>query len=268
MPGHRPVDMLVQWTTRDVGEPLCPLRHRARRPAFRHPRHHRDLLAPRDVRHPALGAGWVDPGALHTAVMAGLTPDTATTTWWATRRARPTSAPPPCSFLSHPGVGPHLSVSVLAWPTRAWASPTARWRPWSTSPRWPWRRACWPTRAPATPVRRRGWRGRGRPRAAAPAAFPAWSLHNGDISYARGYGALWDTFLFQQRAVLEAMPGASPPSPTTSATGRARPSTAPPTIRGRVRRALLQALPMLPAPTWPPTRPSTPSTSAPPTLRS
>ncbi|KAL6786044.1 hypothetical protein ACKKBG_A01170 [Auxenochlorella protothecoides x Auxenochlorella symbiontica] len=209
MPGHRPVDMLVQWTTRDVGEPFvrfgtAPDDLRFAIPATTETYSRREMCGA-----PASGAGWLDPGALHTAVMAGLTPDTRYYYVVGDAQGAPherTSAPR--SFLSHPGVGPHLSVSVLGVADQGVGEPDGALAAMEYQP------------ALAVAARMLadaraghagfGAEGGGDADGRAPRRQPyRMVLHNGDISYARGYGALWDTFLFQQRAVLEAMPAAT-----------------------------------------------------------
>jgi acid phosphatase type 7 len=69
-------EMLVQWTTRDVGEPevrwgLEPSVHPFSAAAASRSYARGEMCGP-----PANAAGWVDPGTLHAAVLADLMPDT------------------------------------------------------------------------------------------------------------------------------------------------------------------------------------------------
>lgn len=112
-------DMLVQWTTRDMGQPYARFGLRPDNLMFASPAT-TERYGRRDMcGAPASAEGWLDPGHLHTSVMAGLTPNTRYyyVVADAAQNDPATGLAPRMSdvrsFLSHPGVGPGVTVSVL-----------------------------------------------------------------------------------------------------------------------------------------------------------
>jgi acid phosphatase type 7 len=72
----RSSEMLVQWTTRDVGTPVVKYGKTRGEYDYQVPGV-TDTYSKEDMcGEPASSSGWIDPGLLHTAAMSGLEPDT------------------------------------------------------------------------------------------------------------------------------------------------------------------------------------------------
>lgn len=188
--------MLVQWTSKNGTLPFVRFGYRPGKLIFSIPATTETYTRAQLCGAPANAEGWIDPGQLHTAVLSGLTPETryyyAVGTGLGTHLERLSEVH---SFLSHPGVGPDLSVSVLAVADQGVGEPDGARAAMEYQP------ALRVARSMEADFRR------GHPGldGAKPRGY-RMVLHNGDISYARGYGALWDTFLFQQRELMTRVP--------------------------------------------------------------
>lgn len=234
MIGHRPSDMLVQWSTRDAGDPIVRYGERPDDLRFAAPAvsstYHRKQMG----RHPANREGWVKPGMLHTAIMGGLTPGRLY--YYTVGDAAPEALrTEPKPFLAHPGVGPHVPVSILgaadmgvgevdgftaakeyqvALDVALSMSLDARD---VNSKHHTVEDAETPSGAASTAQAAGNASFAGLPAVGSyrlpppPTSFPfpgpyRLLLINGDLAYAQGYGALWDAYLYQMRDLLTSVP--------------------------------------------------------------
>lgn len=177
-----PGQMLVQWTTRDAREPRVKwgttngkLRHSCA--ARTHSYTRGDMCG-----GAAAAEGWIDPGSLHRGVITGLQPDTryyyifgSTEGGWSAEH----------SFVSLPAVGPNSSLSMLAIADMG--------------------------QAEADGTNENGY-GQQHPSLATMRGLMQHSegrrllLHNGDISYSRGYGGQWEVFADQIQPLATKLP--------------------------------------------------------------
>lgn len=172
--------------------------------------------------------GWIDPGMFHTASMTGLHANTKYYYQVGDSSLRGGeeqdhddggdgdgdgdggSWSPEMSFVSHPGVGPDVSVSFLAVADQGVGEPDGSIAAQEYEP------AIRVAQRLAEEVERGSpWYdddddGTKNNNYREPQPY-TMILHNGDISYARGYSALWDTFLLQQQAVATRVPYATCP---------------------------------------------------------
>ena len=180
----RPGEVAAQWTTRDEG--AAPAVQWGPAPgayassaAATSPTYTRaDMCGA-----PANASGWLDPGVFHRAVMTGLRPGQRYFYRYGDPAAREWSEE--ASFLAPPDRGPGSTVRLLAVADLGQAEVDGSLEVSQTQ-------AALGTAA----------------RLAAEAATGRFNalLHNGDVSYARGFSSQWDVFWDQMAPVATAMP--------------------------------------------------------------
>lgn len=197
--GERPSETRVQWTTARPGSPAIKFGTRSGQLEFLVPAmtttYSRDDLC----GAPATTAGWLDPGQINTGSMTELASNTRY--YYAVGDLETDTWSEEYTFMSHPGIGADVSVSFLAVADQGVGEPDG------STAAFEYQAALEVADRMADDVAA-GYDLKG-----AKNEIEEYSLivHNGDISYARGYSALWDTFFLQQAPVATRVPYATTP---------------------------------------------------------
>ncbi|PSC73699.1 inactive purple acid phosphatase 27 [Micractinium conductrix] len=187
MQGHlslmgAPREVMVQWVTRDAG--AAPTVRWGTSPDALAAAAHGDSLTYSRADMcgaPANASGWMEPGMLHGAVMGGLQPLTAYYYQYGDKELGWSEVE---SFVSPPATGPGASVTLLAVADLGQAEEDGSMG------------ASEMLASKATTACL----------AAEVAAGAQLLVHNGDISYARGFGSLWDRFFDQLAPTVRRVP--------------------------------------------------------------
>jgi len=178
-----PGEMKAQWVTRDAVEAAAVrwgrshdnLRHAA--PAAAHTYTKDDLCG-----EPATSVGWVDPGVMHSATMTGLMPDTQ---YFYQYGDEDLGLSRVLSFVTPPVAGPHATVALLHVADMGQAEVDGSNELSMMGP------SLNTTARLARELMRGDYR---------------LVIHNGDISYARGYATQWDVFYDQIQPLATRVP--------------------------------------------------------------
>ncbi|KAL4852697.1 putative dolichyl pyrophosphate Man9GlcNAc2 alpha-1 [Chlorella vulgaris] len=186
---QEPTEMLVQFTTRDKGQPVVQYSYaaddaqRTQVPATTTTYKASDLCGP-----PASTFGWVDPGHLHTAAMTALQPGRQV--FYRVGDAASGIFSPAFSFHVPPVVGSDTTVRMLVLADQGVGEVDGSAQAMEYFPA-----------AGVAQLMVKDSRG-----ASSSGLDFSLVLHVGDIAYARGFGALWDAFLFQQQELSSRVP--------------------------------------------------------------
>lgn len=175
-------EMLVQWTTLDAKRPEAKWGTKSGQYQYTAAAE-TDTYTRMDMcGGPAAGEGWLDPGSLHRALLQGLKPDTE---YFYIYGSKEHGWSEEASFVTPPPTGPQSSVSLLAIADMG--------------------------QAEVDGSNENGF-GEQHPSLATVrglldnAAGRCLVIHNGDISYARGYGSQWEVFADQIQPVARRLP--------------------------------------------------------------
>ena len=203
-PTGRASEMRVQWTTHNESTPLVLWRTEAgtqasaaaKTTALRRSSLCGDAevnwqpTRPNELSSNATGMGWFDPGVQHTAVMTGLTPGERVT-YSLGNAAGPLSPEMTFAVPPAPGAAAVRFAAVADWGVAEFDGSN-----WDESGQV----------APLIELSMRGWDNRPAKDTLARLveevdAGASLVLLNGDISYARGFGAIWESFMHAISAV-------------------------------------------------------------------
>ncbi|PRW45579.1 Metallo-dependent phosphatase [Chlorella sorokiniana] len=176
-----PGEVRVQWVTRDRGQPAVrwgtasgSLQHSAAGDSLTYSR--AEMCGP-----PANDSGWMEPGWLHGAVMSGLQPATRYFYQYGDEELGWSAEE---SFMSPPAVGPNTAVRLLAVADLGQAEVDGSMEASEMLP------SLHTTARLAHEV----------------AAGAQLLVHNGDISYARGFSSQWDVYFDQLGPTVRRVP--------------------------------------------------------------
>lgn len=175
-------EVMVQWVTRDKGKPAV-------RWAIQQQDQHVQVAAGDSLTYrradmcgsPANSSGWMEPGWMHGAVMSELQPSTRYVYWYGDEELGWSEEQ---HFTSPPAVGPGSSVRLLAVADLGQAEVDGSME------------ASEMLASLATTARL----------AAEVDAGAQLLIHNGDISYARGFSSQWDAFWDQLGPTVRRVP--------------------------------------------------------------
>eukprot|EP00877_Chromochloris_zofingiensis_P010708 jgi/Chrzof1/5891/Cz16g19170.t1 len=173
-------EMLVQWTTKNSSNPLVKWGSQAANLDSSTPAQSHTYTKAEMCGAPANSVGWVDPGVMHVAKLTGLTPGQmyyyrfGDEAWGFSDVA---------SFLAAPPVGPDTSVQLLAVADLGQGELDGSMEQSEMVP------SLNTTRLLNAEQGNYGL-----------------FIHNGDISYARGYVTQWDNFMQQIEPITRRMP--------------------------------------------------------------
>ncbi|KAL4435011.1 hypothetical protein ABPG77_003836 [Micractinium sp. CCAP 211/92] len=183
-----PSEMLVQFTTRDAAHPVAQYGRAQGALEFVVPARTATYGAADMCGGPASGEGFLDPGLLHTALLTGLEPGQLY--WYRVGDARSGLFSDEYSFRAAPAPGPDQTVHILTLADQGVGEVDGSYAAMEYRP--------------AADVAAHTIADGLSP---APDGRPySLVLHNGDISYARGYAALWDAWLYQQQELAARVP--------------------------------------------------------------
>ncbi|KAK9830188.1 hypothetical protein WJX72_010191 [[Myrmecia] bisecta] len=175
-----PSEMVVQWTSKDSQAPL--VRWGSSPGKYDHLKKATSLTYTRDEMcgPPASTVGWVEPGLLHRATMTALKPAAR---YYYIYGDEDHGFSQEASFTSSPNVGPHTTVKFLAIADMGQAEADGSNELSEMLP------SLNTTRGMLNET-----------------DYHQLVVHNGDISYARGYVAQWDAFFDQIQPLATRMP--------------------------------------------------------------
>lgn len=179
-------EMQVQWTTRDAGTPLVKWGTT--------PGHYTHTTAASSSSSgysvgemcgpPANSVGWVEPGTFHSAVLQGLEPGQK---YFYVVGDEEWGFSPEASFVAAPPVGPSTTVSLVALADLGQAEDDGSMG------------------GDGEMVPSLNTTGGIMAELQAGAGYQLL-VHNGDISYARGYGTQWDNYMHQMEPIISRLP--------------------------------------------------------------
>lgn len=183
-----PSELLVQWTTRDAGQPAARYGSSPDALAFTVPASSASYGAQDMCGPPASGAGFVDPGVLHTATLSGLRPGQQY--WYQVGDLGAGRWSDVFSFRAPPLPGADSTVHILTLADQGVGEVDGSFAAMEYQP----------AADVAALTVAEGLGG------APGGGHYSLVLHPGDLAYARGYGALWDAWLLQQQELAARVP--------------------------------------------------------------